>query len=318
MAIVDQLESEGLWTEEAVFEPQPADEEQLLLVHSPAHVARVRELAARGGGWLDPDTHVSPASWDAARRAAGGGLQAVQEVAHGDCASALCLVRPPGHHATPDRAMGFCLFNNVAVAAQWLIQSRLAERIAILDFDVHHGNGTQEAFYERRDVLYISTHQYPFYPGTGAAADIGNGPGQGATANIPLPAGAGDAVYKLALETLIEPLVIRHRPDFLLVSLGFDAFWDDPLASLRLSINGGYVPLLQSTAELAKRLCGGKLVIVLEGGYHLGALGHGAASACRVLLGQVPGADPLGPPPSQMEPSRMQPLFKMLTELHGL
>jgi acetoin utilization deacetylase AcuC-like enzyme len=278
----------------------------------------MRQLIASGGGHIDPDTVVSSGSWEAALRAAGGLLEAADRVSTGALDSAFCVVRPPGHHATPDRAMGFCVFNNVAIAAAWLLARGRAERIAILDYDVHHGNGTQDAFESRSDVLYVSTHQYPLYPGTGHWREVGSGAGSGYTLNLSLPPGCGDDVYQAALERIIEPAVVRYRPDVILVSLGFDAFWNDPLANLRLSIGGAYVPLMRSARDLARALCGGRIVVGLEGGYDLGALAHGADAVCRLLLGDEPATDPLGPPPEQLTVAQVQPLLDAICHLHGL
>ncbi len=214
--------------------------------------------------------------------------------------------------------MGFCLFNNVAIAAAWLLAEGRARKIAILDYDVHHGNGTQDAFYARRDVLYVSTHQFPLYPGTGHWRDMGSGDGFGHTVNLSLPPGSGDLVYSAALSQVIEPAVRRYEPDFILVSLGFDAFWADPLANLRLSIGGAYVPLLRSACAMASQMCGGRLVIALEGGYDLNALAHGADAACRLLLGDEPAPDPLGPPPDQLAAEDVAPLLNAIGRLHGL
>jgi acetoin utilization deacetylase AcuC-like enzyme len=214
--------------------------------------------------------------------------------------------------------MGFCHFNNVAIAAEWLIRNRRAERVAILDYDVHHGNGTQDAFYERADVFYLSTHQYPFYPGTGHWTENGSGPGAGCTINVSLPAGSGDVVYAKILQRIIEPSVRRYRPQMILVSLGFDAFWGDPLALLRLSITGGYAPLLRSAMALAADLCGGRLVVALEGGYNLQALAYGAEAVCRLLLGEEPAADPLGPPPDQLPAATVDPLLSSIERLNSL
>jgi acetoin utilization deacetylase AcuC-like enzyme len=315
-AIVDGLRSAGTWERLEVWEPQPADESVLKLVHTPEHVAAMRELVQRGGGAIDPDTLASPGSWGAALRAAGACVEAVERVHEGALDAAFCLVRPPGHHATPHQAMGFCLFNNVAIAAAWLIATQRAQRVAILDYDVHHGNGTQDAFYGRGDVLYVSTHQYPLYPGTGFWREAGSGAGSGCTVNIAVPPGAGDAVYAAALEQVIEPVVRRYGPEFVLVSLGFDAFWGDPLAQLQLSLGGAYVPLLRSARSLAAELCGGRLVVALEGGYHLEALAYGGDAVCRLLLGDEPGADPLGPAPSALPLAAVEPLLRGLRELH--
>jgi acetoin utilization deacetylase AcuC-like enzyme len=278
----------------------------------------MERFMARGGGHIDADTVVSGASWEAALRAAGAAVEAVEQVSDGRLDNALCLVRPPGHHATPNQAMGFCVFNNVAIGAAWLLSTERAGRVAILDYDVHHGNGIQDAFYERADVLYISTHQYPLYPGTGLWRETGAGTGTGYTLNVSVPPGCGDEVYEAALEQIIEPAVRRYEPDFLLVSLGFDAFWDDPLASLRLSVGGAYSPLLRSARDLAAELCAGRIVVALEGGYNLNALAHGTDAVCRLLMGEQPERDPLGPPPEQLSAADVQPLLTAIRRLHRL
>jgi acetoin utilization deacetylase AcuC-like enzyme len=301
-----------------VWEPGPVDEGTLQLVHDAELVGQVKALIQRGGGYIDADTVTSPGSWEAALRAAGGLVEAVDAVSSGRMHNALCLVRPPGHHATPHRSMGFCLFNNVAIAAQWLIANGKASRVAILDYDVHHGNGTQDAFYDRADVLYVSTHQYPLYPGSGHWTENGSGPGLGYTVNLSLPLGSGDDVYAAALQRVIQPVVGRYQPDFVLVSLGFDAFWADPLAMLRLSIGGAYTFLLRSARDLATELCGGRLVVGLEGGYDLRALAAGANAVCRLLLGEDPGVDPLGPAPQQLPVRAAEPVLASIEQLHGL
>jgi acetoin utilization deacetylase AcuC-like enzyme len=261
---------------------------------------------------------MSPGSWEASLRAVGALVESVDAVSSGKAPNALCLVRPPGHHATPNRAMGFCLFNNVAIGSEWLIRQKRAERVAVLDYDVHHGNGTQDAFYDRSDVLYVSTHQYPFYPGTGNWTETGDGDGVGYTLNLALPSEAGDAIYAALLERIVEPAVRRYQPDAVLVSLGFDAFFDDPLAMLRLSIAGGYVPLLRSAHALARELCAGKLIVALEGGYNLDAVAYGTAAVCQLLLGEEVARDPLGPPPRQLTLPSVEPLLDAARDLHRL
>jgi acetoin utilization deacetylase AcuC-like enzyme len=288
------------------------------LIHTPRHVAALRNLTARGGGRIDADTVASAGSWEAALRAVGGVVEAATRVRDGALDNAFCLVRPPGHHATPDQAMGFCLFNNVAIAAEWLLRAGLARRIVVLDYDVHHGNGTQDAFYERGDLLYISTHQFPLYPGTGHWRETGAGAGEGYTINLALPPGSGDDVYAGALVRIVEPAVRRYAPDFMLVSLGFDAFWADPLAGLRLSIGGAYTSLLGSAVALAAELCDGRVVVALEGGYNLDALAHGSEAICRLLSGEDLPPDPLGPPPEQLRLSDVEPLLGAIAQLHHL
>jgi acetoin utilization deacetylase AcuC-like enzyme len=317
-ASVRRLREVGTWARLDVWEPAPADEATLELIHSRRHVESLRELIAAGGGQLDVDTAASPGSWEAALRAAGGVVEATGRVSAGSLDNAFCLVRPPGHHATPDQAMGFCLFNNVAIAAAWLLSAGKARRIAILDYDVHHGNGTQDAFYDRENVLYISTHQWPLYPGTGHWRETGTEAGEGFTLNVAVPPGTGDEIYAAALATIIEPAVRRYAPDFILVSLGFDAFWGDPLASLQLSLGGAYAPLLRSARDLAAELCGGRCVVALEGGYDLDALAHGTDAACRLLLGEEPLGDPLGPAPEQLSLRQVAPLLAAIKALHHL
>ncbi|MBV9329327.1 MAG: histone deacetylase [Chloroflexi bacterium] len=317
-AITQHLLEVGTWDRLHRWEPARVAEEDLLLVHTPEHVTAMRQFMASGGGHIDADTVVAADSWEAALRAAGGVVEAVDRVSSGQDDNAFCVVRPPGHHATPGQAMGFCVFNNVAIGAAWLLARKRAERIAILDYDVHHGNGTQDAFYTRPDVLYVSTHQYPLYPGTGHWQETGAAAGAGCTLNLSLPPGSGDDVYRVALAEIVQPAVRRYAPDFILVSLGFDAFWDDPLANLRLSIGGAYAPLIRSARELARELCDGRLVVGLEGGYNLEALAHGADAVCRLLLGDEPAADPLGPPPDQLSVANVRPLLDAMRELHAL
>lgn len=317
-SIVSHLQATRLWDQVSVWEPAPIDPQTLDLAHTPVHRQFIEHLVASGGGRIDADTRASVGSWDAALRAAGALLEASAAVYERRLTNAYCIVRPPGHHATPDQAMGFCLFNNVAVAAAWLLAQGKARRIAILDYDVHHGNGTQDIFYDRDDVLYVSTHQVPLYPGTGLARERGQGAGEGYTVNIPLPPGAGDAVYADVLPRIIEPAVRRYRPDVIFVSLGFDAFWRDPLAQLRLSIGNGYAPLIRSACQMASELCEGRLVVALEGGYDLDALAHGSDAVCRLLLGQSPAPDPLGDAPDQLAADRTRSLVDSLIGLHGL
>ncbi len=273
-AVLALLEEAGLLDRLELIEPRDATDEELGLVHPPEFVASLRRACEEGGGWIDMDTYVRPRSLDAARQAAGACLAATDAVLAGRVRSAFCAVRPPGHHARHAQAMCFCLLNNVAVAAQYARQRHGLERVAIVDLDVHHGNGTQDAFYDNPHVLYVSTHLYPYYPGTGSLEETGSGPGEGTNVNLPLPAGCGDAEYSDAWDLIIEPVVRRFSPQLILVSLGFDAHFADPLASMALSVDG-YGALAARLRALADELCDGKLVFVLEGGYHLTALPWG-------------------------------------------
>jgi acetoin utilization deacetylase AcuC-like enzyme len=260
------------WAERGheLVEPPLADDTALTRVHTPAHVATVRATAGRAVQ-LDPDTSTSPESVEVACVAAGAAIAAVDRaVAAPADGPAFALVRPPGHHAEADRAMGFCLFNSIAVAAAHARAAGI-ERVAIVDFDVHHGNGTQAAFYRDPSVLFVSTHQFPYYPGTGAATEVGEGPGAGFTVNLPLEAGAGDADLDEAYRAVAVPVLDQFGPHLVLVSAGFDAHADDPLAALRMS-PGGFANLARLLIGVAARHAGGRIAFVTEGGYDLDAL----------------------------------------------
>ena len=260
--------------------PAPAPEAPVGLisrVHDPAYLSVLEQAAAAGGGWLDPDTYLTPSSMPAARTACGGVVEGVRRVAAGESQSAFAVVRPPGHHAETARAMGFCLINNIAVAA---VAARLRgiNRIAVIDFDVHHGNGTQHSFSSDPDLLYVSTHQYPFYPGTGGPDEQTE-----TTLNIPLQAGSGDKEFLSAYEGTVGPAVDRFAPELLLVSAGFDAHVDDPLAGLRVSTSA-YGELAQMIRGWADQHAHGRSVWALEGGYNLDAIGRSVVACLRVLL----------------------------------
>ena len=260
-------------------EPRPATRDELIAVHSAVHVDNLAALDGQDA-LLDPDTPVSPGTWQATVRAAGAAVVAVEEVWAGRARNAFALVRPPGHHAEAAAAMGFCLINNAAVAAA--AARRLgAQRVAIVDWDVHHGNGTQHLFEARSDVLFLSSHQYPFYPGTGAASEIGRGAGLGYTINCALPAGQADADYGAVFQELFLPALQRFQPELVIVSAGFDAHARDPLAEMRVT-ERGFAAMCTAVRDVAP---GGKLVLVLEGGYDLDALTDSARACVEVLAG---------------------------------
>lgn len=272
----------------AVAEPEPAAAGALLRVHDQRHLDTIGATAGRRM-WLDPDTYASPDSEAVARLAAGATVAAVDQALAGRRAAA--FVRPPGHHAERDRAMGFCLYNNVAVAAAHAL-ARGLDRVAVVDYDVHHGNGTQWTFYDEPRVLYLSLHQYPFYPGTGAAGDVGSGRGAGRTVNVPLAAGAGDADYGLVFEQAVIPILEAFAPELLLLSAGYDAHARDPLGGMHVS-TAGHAWMTRALGTVADRCCDGRLALVTEGGYDLEALEACLAATLEALRG---GSAP-GPPP---------------------
>lgn len=297
-------------------EPPLADAEHLQLVHTGRQIERVQRAAQRGMGRLDPDTYVRPESYEVARRAVGGAVAAVEAVLSGQADNAIALVRPPGHHATPNRAMGFCLFNNLAIAAR-VAQQRYPSirRILIVDTDVHHGNGTQDAFYEDPSVLFVSTHQYPFYPGTGALNETGAGPGLGTTINMPLRPGVGAEGFQLLYERVLWPAARRFEPDLILVSAGFDAHWADPLAMLQLDLRG-YHTLTCELTRMAEELCAGRIVFIMEGGYDLEVLSHGWLNTAYALQQTDDFSDPVGD--LDVEARTTEDLVEQLVKLHDL
>ncbi len=260
-----------------------ATEDEIARVHTPAHVELAASTALRSRVALDPDTSTSPGSYEAARLAAGSVLVACEAVLAGEVDNAFALVRPPGHHAERDRAMGFCLFNNVAIAAAALRAGGLA-RVAIVDWDLHHGNGTQHLFEDDPHVLYVSTHQYPYYPGTGAVDEVGVGPGAGRTLNLPFPAGFGDAEYAHAFHAVVGPILRQFAPEVVLVSAGFDCDYRDPLGGMSVTA-AGFTAMASALCAVADETAGGRLVAVLEGGYDLAAIVEGVDVVLDVLRG---------------------------------
>ena len=286
-AIVRRLEATGLIKQLIQIQPDQPDEKWIASwitkVHTPAYLKELRKLSPKEGKIsLDPDTSMSAGSLNAACLAVAGSLTAADAMMQGRVQNAFCAVRPPGHHAESTHAMGFCLFNNIAITARYLQQHHGLERVAIVDWDVHHGNGTQRTFYEDPSVFFFSTHQYPYYPGTGKADETGAGRGTGYTKNVPLPAGTGDPEYLQIFNAVLRPALKAYRPDVVLVSAGFDAHRDDPLAGMDLTTQG-YIALTRVVKEIAAEFCQGRILSCLEGGYNLEALGSSVEGHLREL-----------------------------------
>lgn len=308
------LQAAGWWDAYPQLAPQAPERELLERVHSRAYLERLRRACERGER-LDADTYTQPASWELALQSAGGALAVASAVWEGRARRGFALNRPPGHHATPERGMGFCLLNNVALAAEHLHASAGAERLAILDFDLHHGNGTQEVFYRRKEVFFASLHQSPLYPMSGALEEIGEGPGRGLNTNFPLPPGSGDTAFLTIVEEILLPLLDRFDPEMILVSYGFDPHWRDPLGHLLLSA-GAYGELVRRLCAWADEHCRGRIALFLEGGYDLEAGAACAQTVTAALLGQ-PWPDTLGPSP-RPEGRSWQSLARRARELWGL
>jgi len=301
------------WGAVPIQVPEPAAVAALGAVHAPAYVQMIAAIAARGGGQWDSDTVISPASYEAARLAAGAACRAVDlalDPARAGGRSAFALGRPPGHHACADLAMGFCLFNNVAVAARHAQREHGVGRVLIVDWDVHHGNGTQDVFYMDPSVAYFSTHQWPFYPGTGKWSESGAGTGAGTTCNVALPAGTDDAGYQAAFVEALAPFARRFAPDLILVSAGYDAHHADPLGHMAVT-SGGFAMLTGLVMDLAAELCAGRLAFVLEGGYDMGGLTQGVIATLERLNGlDLASRIVTDPPATSRHPPALSPTVR--------
>jgi len=282
--IIKRLKTEGIYPELLQLKPVGADPDWIKTVHSPEYIERARSSCKRNAAYLDSlDVPISAKSYEAAVVAAGGMLVAVDAVMEKKVANAFCAVRPPGHHALEDQAMGFCIFNNVAIGAKYIQKKYGLSKILIVDWDVHHGNGTQATFYDDPTVLYFSTHQYPFYPGTGSRAERGVGKGLNYTINVPLPAGTGDKIYIDAFEKELRPAALDFSPDFVLISAGFDAHENDLLGQMAVTTEG-FGKLTEIVKAIAQKCCEGRILSTLEGGYHLDGLAASVESHIRVLM----------------------------------
>jgi acetoin utilization deacetylase AcuC-like enzyme len=318
-SVLKKIEEGGLRDRMQTIVPKPLSEHTIMLAHTSQHLDMLGQIEAMSDSQLymiDADTYMNPGSYTIARLSAGGVCAAVDAVMSKGAENALAAVRPPGHHATASQAMGFCLLNNIAIAARHAQQEHGAGRVMIVDFDVHHGNGTNDIFYEDDSVLFVSTHQYPLYPGSGALEDTGRGAGMGYTINVPLRAGSGDHALERVFEDVVWVAAERFKPELMLVSAGFDGHWADPLAGLRLTLNG-YARLTRELMAMADELCGGKVVFVMEGGYDLEVIGTGMANVARCLLGDDDIADPLGAPKDDSEPD-VEHLIRSLRDVHDL
>lgn len=293
-AVREALERAELWDRLPREEPEPAGSELLELVHPQGYLDQVRRASRAPGVWLDPDTYAVEGTWRAVAAASGAAVRAVDAVVRGQASWAFALVRPPGHHAGFGRAMGFCLVNHVAVATRYAQERLGVRKVLVLDWDVHHGNGTQEVFYRDGGVLFASVHQEGWYPGTGAVEETGEGDGEGLTVNVPLPAGVGDEGYRTVFEEVLIPLGDAWRPEVVVVSAGFDAHHTDPLGRMQLT-EAGFGRLASLLQEAAGRWCGGRVVLVLEGGYDPRGLPRCVEATLRVLAG-LGGPAPAGHP----------------------
>ena len=283
-AIMQRLEQSGTAARLTMIEPRKAEDEWITQVHTPGYVAALSQhVPTNGRVSLDPDTSMSAGSLTAAYLAAGGVLAAVDAIMAKQVDHVFCAVRPPGHHAEAGRAMGFCLFNNVAIAARYAQKIHGLSRVLIVDWDVHHGNGTQHSFEDDPSVFFFSTHQYPHYPGTGRATERGKGAGEGFTINVPMEAGEGGDEYRAIFQKLLVPAADDFKPEFVIVSAGFDAHKDDPLASMGLT-EAGYAELTEIVAGIAKRHAKGRILSSLEGGYNLTALSASVDHHIQALL----------------------------------
>jgi len=262
--------------------PREATVNEIALNHSTEYIRSIEQTAGRAYVSLDPDTHTSAGTWEAARLAVGAVLSGIDLIMNHSGKRAFALVRPPGHHAEHSRAMGFCIFNNIAVGAQYLRSAHRLERILIFDWDLHHGNGTQHAFYSSADVLYLSVHQYPYYPGTGSLDETGQGQGAGYTVNIPLSGGQGDQDYAYIMEQIVAPAAVLFKPQFILVSAGYDIYHRDPLGTMQVTPHGFY-SMAQTLVRLADELCDGRILFALEGGYHAEGIAQSVKYTLRAL-----------------------------------
>ena len=295
-SILKKLTESGLTDNLIQLKPRPAILEEIKFCHTEDYVERVRNVCKSEKGFLDPDTYTTGYSYDAAIMAVGSLIELTNSIINGQVKNGFALLRPPGHHALKDRAMGFCIFGNVAIAAKSALKNNEIKKVAIVDIDVHHGNGTQALVKDNQNIMYISTHQFPFYPGTGSITEIGNGVTAGTLLNVPLIPGVGDDGFRNIYNEIIVPSLERYAPNLIFVSAGYDAHWDDPLASMGLTLTG-YSWISKELVKISDKLCDSKIVFALEGGYNLEALSYGVINSLNALAGLDETIDPLGRSP---------------------
>ncbi len=284
VASLEMMKKTGLSEKVEMISPRDATIEEVSLVHPMNYIDRVKKMAEAGGGWMDADTAVSPDSFAAALRSAGAGLEGLERMFSGDARNAFGLVRPPGHHATANRGMGFCIFNNNAVTSRYAMENFDISRIFILDWDAHHGNGLEAIFYEDNRVLYVSLHQYPHYPGTGSYREVGDGAGEGYNVNFPFPAFTGEDAYLAAFDQVILPIARQYEPELVLISAGYDGHFNDPLCSMLLTATS-YSEMASRLVDFAQEFCQGRLLASLEGGYNLLGIAASINNTIAVMAG---------------------------------
>ena len=314
-SIIFELKEKELLKKVLLIESRLAEINEIAICHTKEYLEYVNDFCDKGGGYLDPDTYSNKYSFTAASIAVGSSIDLTKAVIKGELKNGFALLRPPGHHALANRSMGFCLFGNIAITAKIALTRPGIRKVAIVDFDVHHGNGTQALVGDDPNILFISTHQYPFYPGTGSIREIGIGKSEGTIINIPVQSGVGDAGFKMIYEKVIIPSLERFNPDLILVSAGYDAHWDDPLASLSLSLSV-YNWISRELIKSAERVCNGKIVFFLEGGYNLQVLSNGVANTIRGLLGIDFFEDPFGESPNPE--TNADKVINELIKIHNL
>ncbi len=314
-SIMSSLESKNLLEKMIDIKSRKAEIDEIAECHTQSYIDYVKEFCEKGGGYFDPDTYSNSYSFNAAQVAIGTSIDLTKAVVTGELKNGFALLRPPGHHALASRSMGFCLFGNISIAAKLSLNQSGIEKVAIVDFDVHHGNGTQALVGDDPKILFISSHQYPFYPGTGSINEIGTGKAENTILNIPLEVGVGDAEFKIIYEEIIIPSLIRFQPDLILVSAGYDAHKDDPLANLNLSLTG-FNWISRELIKVADEICAGKIIFFLEGGYNLEVLGNGVSNSVRGLLGIQEFDDPLGN--SIIREPDLTDLVRALKRIHSL